>query len=116
MTRINPDILFTLSNFDDSPTSDCLCQRSILSKEKMKLLKDLAAQREMNSRPRDQIQTLTEETDLIVVIAILGGSLIGVIIAVCACYFFKCRKQCTEGIQEFSNYSKHSKGTIYKLL
>ena len=71
-------------------------------KEKMKLLKDLAAQREMNSRPRDQIQTLTEETDLIVVIAILGGSLIGVIIAVCACYFFKCRKQCTEGLPKMS--------------
>ena len=89
--------------FDKWPTSDCLCQRSILSQEKMKLLKDLAAQREMSSRPRDQIQTLTEETDLIVVIAILGGSLIGVIIAVCACYFFKCRKQCTEGLKSFTN-------------
>ena len=59
----------------------------------MKLLADMAAkQRTMNREGYSDISSSNGATDLIVTIAILGGCLIGVLIAVCACYCIKCKK------------------------
>ena len=52
----------------------------------MKLLADMAAkQRTMNREGYSDISSSNGATDLIVTIAILGGCLIGVLIAICGC-------------------------------
>merc|ERR1712025_790490 len=84
-------------------------QQAHFHKEKMKLLADMAAkQRTMNRE--GYASSSNGATDLIVTIAILGGCLIGVLIAVCACYCIKCKKDFKKSTSESNSNNKGDTG------
>ena len=82
----------------------------------MKLLADMAEKQNMMNREYQAAgDGAAGATDLIVTIAILGGCLIGVLIAVCACYCVKCKKD-FDKTQHFGGVSLQTLCALTSLL